>query len=189
MIRPITSLPQDPFPSICDITHLWYRMVATNNGWHYFDFVEVLCKMVSSTVVPLKIKLQYSGTYLLYSPPTAVFVAPVGQQPAHPPLVPTASLMGSAQATLQSQQDCQRSSTATPAQLSVVAATHAYTRGIGVAQTLAQSPPLLPATPATPPFSPQAPSSAAITQAQATDYDSDDSDVKAMVKSASSTQC
>ena len=132
MIRPITSLPQDPFPSICDITHLWYRMVATNNGWHYFDFVEVLCKMVSSTVVPLKIKLQYSGTYLLYSPPIAIFVAPVGQQPAHPPLVPTASLMGSAQATLQSQQDCQRSSTAaTPAQSSVVAATHAYTRGIG----------------------------------------------------------
>ena len=110
---------------------------------------------------------------------------PVGQQPTQPPLVPTASLMGSVQVTLQSQQGCQRSSTAaTPTQSSVVAATHAYTRGIGLAQTLAQSPPLLPATPATPPFSPQAPSSTAITQAQATDYDSDDSDVNAMVKIA-----
>ena len=136
--------------------------------------------MVSSTVVPFKIKLQYHGTYLLYSPPTTVFSAPVSQQPTQPPLVPTASLLGSAQATLPSQQGGQRSSTtAAPAQASVVAAANAYTRGSGLASTPAQPQQLLPATPA---VSPQAPSPAAVTQAQATGYDSDDSDVKAMVK-------
>ena len=62
--------PNNPFPSICDITHLWYRLTAVHNGWHYFDFKGLLCKWVSATVIPLQIKLQYRGTYLLYSPPT-----------------------------------------------------------------------------------------------------------------------
>lgn len=132
--------PHDPFPSICDITHLWYRLVAAENGWHYFDFVGVLCKMVSSTVAPLM--------YLLYSPPTAVLPAPIGQQQTQPQAISTASLMGSAQATLQSQQDGQSSSTtAASGQASVVAAANAYTRSCGLAQTPAQLQPLPPATP------------------------------------------
>ena len=62
--------PDNPFPSICSITHLWYRLTAVENGWYYFDFHGLLCNEVSSSVVPLQIKLQYQGTYLLYTPPT-----------------------------------------------------------------------------------------------------------------------
>ena len=174
--------PQDPFPSISEITHLWYRIVATDNGWHYFDFVEVLCKTVSSTVVPLKIKLQYSGTYLLYSPPTAVVVTPAGLQPTQPPVIPTSSLMGPAPTTIHGQQQHPPAYiSSAPAQSSVVAAAHAYTRSIGVSPHPTQSLMLMPAPS---PCLQQVPSSPAITQAQATGYDSDDSDVKAMIKIA-----
>jgi hypothetical protein len=61
--------PSNPFPSICSITHLWYRLTAVENDWYYFDFQGLLCNWVSSTIIPLQIKLQYRGTYLLYTPP------------------------------------------------------------------------------------------------------------------------
>jgi len=64
----------DPFPSICDITHIRYRLIASSGGVYYFDKVGVLCKLVSSILLPPKIKLEYDGTYLLFSPPTASLI-------------------------------------------------------------------------------------------------------------------
>ena len=75
--------PSNPFPSICSITHLWYRLTAVENNWYYFDFQGLLCNWVSSTIIPLQIKLQYRGTYLLYTPPIpGSSTLPNNQQPS-----------------------------------------------------------------------------------------------------------
>lgn len=91
--------PDYPFPSICNITHIWYRLTESQGVLHYFDIVGVLCKLVSSALLPPKIRLQYEGTYLLLSPSTLPRRAQ-GNQP--PPSAPNgnSSLMAAASAAL-----------------------------------------------------------------------------------------
>ena len=174
--------PNNPFPSICSITHLWYRLTAVENEWYYFDFQGLLCNWVSSTVIPPQIKLQYRGTYLLYTPPTpGSSTLPNNQQPPllssgtapHVPTVP-AVMQGHNSGTTSGGVSVQ-SAGASPIS--------GYSFGIVLANPLPSLPSVALQVPA--PTAAVAPQPAPVTAAApaiATDYESDDSEERKMMK-------
>ncbi len=174
--------PGAPFPSICSITHLWYRLTAVENDWYYFDFQGLLCHWVSSTIIPLQIKLQYRGTYLLYTPPIpGSTTLPNNQQP---------SLLSSGTApqvpTVQAMMQSHNSGTAN-GRVSTQSAGASPISGYSFSTVLANPLPSFPSValqvPA--PHATAAPQTAPVTAAAtapATSYESDDSEEQKMVK-------
>ena len=178
--------PDNPFPSICAITHLWYRLTAIENGWHYFDFENLLCKLVSTAVIPLQIKIQYRGTYLLYSPPTpGSIVPPSNQQPtigsngttSRPPPVSAAQQSQQGSHPTASRGSTMQSAGASPAS--------GYAFGVTSAYPLSPLSPTAIQVPAQQTRVAALPTPvAAVLPTVTTDYDSDDSEQRKMVKVA-----
>ena len=62
----------DPFATIDKITHVWYKVVHIQERVLCFDKIKVLLNAVQSIVLPLHIRCEYIGTYLLFTPPLPI---------------------------------------------------------------------------------------------------------------------
>ena len=165
--------PNNPFPSIFAVTHVWYKWVSSAGPIQYFDRVGILYKTMDMDLLPLYIKCAtYVGTYLLFTPPSSTpptahptRVSAPAEHPSRSALMDSArSALSSISATVPHQQASASSSGSSTVRPSQVVSSIAV---------LPTAPPL---------------SQSAFTSAQTVvDYDSDDSEQRKMVKMAKVT--